>query len=260
MRLSELQPRKDATDFSIELVAALCGAMLVLIAAVVMTRSRAGFILTLVGLFAALALPREPSRKSRTSHFVWVIVGVSVLAVLFLGRSGMLGVIDRFGSDNIIDEREVFARVTIEGAKFLMPMGAGLGAFVEAYPMFAKRSDLVMGTYANHAHNDLLELWLETGFVGPLLLGMILYWFLKKAICAWGPTNAGPLAIDRSLIRAAVFVIALLLSHSLVDYPLRTNAMTTILAFVCALLVKPTDRTPEATSETGPKWPDTAHT
>lgn len=243
----ELQPHNDATDFSIAVVAALLGAMLVLIAAVVMTRSRAGFILMLVGLFfGALALPREPSRKSRNSHFIWMIVGLSALAVLFVGRSGLLGVIDRFGSDTLVDERQVFAHVTIQGAKTLMPIGAGLGAFVEAYPMFTKRSELVLGTYANHAHNDLLELWLETGLVGPLLLGLFLYWLLQRAICAWGPANDGPLAIDRSLIRAAVFIIALLLSHSLVDYPLRTDAMIAILAFACALLVKPTNRAPEA--------------
>jgi O-antigen ligase len=246
----ELQTHNDATDFSIAVVAALLGAMLVLIAAVVMTRSRAGFILMLVGLFGALALPREPSRKSRNSHFISVIVGLSALAVLFVGRSGLLGVIDRFGSDTLVDERQVFAHVTVQGAKTLMPVGAGLGAFVEAYPMFAKRNELVLGTYANHAHNDLLELWLETGLVGPLLLGLFLYWLLQRAICAWGPANDGPLAIDRSLIRAAILIIALLLSHSLVDYPLRTGAMMAILAFACALLVKPTDRATEAKSVT----------
>lgn len=258
MRLSELQPRKDATDFSIALVAALCGAMLVLIAAVVMTRSRAGFILMLVGLFGALALPREPSRNARNSYFVWLIVGVIALAVLFVGRSALLGVVNRFDGNALADEREVFARVTVEGARVLMPIGAGLGAFVEAYPMFAKRDDLVLGTYANHTHNDLLELWLETGVVGPLLLGLFLCWLFQKAINAWGPSIAGPLAIDRTLIRAAVLIIALLLGHSLVDYPLRTAAMTTILAFACALLIRPTDRVPEARSVTRAPRADSA--
>jgi hypothetical protein len=36
-------------------------------------------------------------------------------------------------------------------------------------------------------------------------------------------------------------VIALLLAHSFVDYPLRTGAMMAILAFSCGLLIEPLD-------------------
>ena len=135
----------------------------------------------------------------------------------------------------------VFAHTTFAAAKTLMPVGAGLGAFVPVFALFEKPQDLEIyaGEYANHAHNDLLELWLETGVAGLLLLGLFLYWLARRASQAWGPSNPGPLAIDKSLIRAAILIIALLLCHSLVDYPLRTGAMMAIAAFACALLINP---------------------
>lgn len=221
---------------------AITGALLVLAAAAVMTRSRAGLVLTFVAVLGALALQSNPlqRRQPKISVALWAMIGVVALALLFVGRSELLGALDRFDVSLLADERKIFARVTLEGAKTLMPVGAGLGAFVAAYPMFARRDDLIPSTYANHAHNDLLELWLETGIVGPLLLGLFVYWLLRRGMNAWAPSNPGPLPSDRSLIRAAVLIIALLLGHSLVDYPLRTTAMMAVLAFACALLIKPT--------------------
>jgi len=48
---------------------------------------------------------------------------------------------------------------------------------------------------------------------------------------AWGRLGANGLA------RAGSLVVAMILVHSAVDYPLRTVAMTSLFAFACALLV-----------------------
>ncbi len=172
------------------------------------------------------------------------------LALLFLGRSALSDALERFGENPLLG-RAVLARVTTEAATALTPVGAGVGAFVKAYAMFEQPEDL-LDAYANHAHNDLLELWLETGVAGPLLLALFLYWLLCKAARAWRPSNPGPLAIDRALIRAAVVIIALLLGHSLVDYPLHTDAMMALMGFACALLIDP----PAAALKAGAPPPD----
>jgi len=88
----------------------------------------------------------------------------------------------------------------------------------------------------------LLEVWLETGLVGPLLLSVFLLWFARQAILAWRGTNLRIGDFDRGLVRAASIVIALLIAHSLVDYPLRTSAMMAVAAFAIALLVPPVER------------------
>jgi len=229
---------------SIPWLVVLAAAIIVLVAAGIMARSRAGLILTFVGLFGVLLLTRDPLRKSSKAIFVLIIMGVIAVALLFVGNAGLLGVLDRFDANSLADERKVFAHVTIEAAKGSMPMGAGLGSFVSVYPLFERARDLVEGTYANHAHNDLLELWLETGILGIGLVCVMLYFLAQKSIRSWGTSSPTPFLMDRSLRRAAILIIALLLGHSLVDYPLRTSAMMAIMSFACALLVDPAGHAP----------------
>lgn len=219
--------------------AAVAGfALLVLICVVVVARSRAGLVLALVALIAAPTLTAPPLRELKNLASLRLVIAVIALSLLFLGRSALLEALERFVGADPLRGRAVMAQVTTEAAAAFAPVGAGVGAFVPAYAMFEQPED-VMGAYANHAHNDFLELWLETGVAGPLLLLGFLYWLARQAARAWRPSNPGPMAIDRGLIRAAVVIIALLLGHSLVDYPLRTDALMAVMAFACALLIDP---------------------
>jgi hypothetical protein len=105
--------------------------------------------------------------------------------------------------------------------------------------LFEQPSD-IMVAYANHAHNDLLEVWLETGVAGLILIGAFLIWFSRRAFLAWrGASSPEAGDVDRGLVRAASIVIALLLAHSLVEYPLRSTALMAIAAFSCGLLIPP---------------------
>ena len=226
-------------DVSLMETIALSLTLLTLITVEAIGRSRAGIILTLVGLFGALALTGQSPRHIKNLASPRVLLAVVALAFLFIGNSALVRILDRFSMDPLSDQRVVFARNTVSAAKTFMPIGAGLGAFVPVYAMFTKPRDLVADEYTNHAHNDLLEIWLETGVAGPLLLCLFLYWLVGRASRAWGPSNPGPVPIDKYLIRAAILIIVLLLCHSLVDYPLRTGALMAIMAFACALLIDP---------------------
>jgi O-antigen ligase len=94
-------------------------------------------------------------------------------------------------------------------------------------------------TYVNHAHNDVLELWLDTGAVGLVLMGIFAIGFVLRSVELWrSPPPLGARDIDWSLACAGTIVVALLVAHSLVDFPLRTYAMMAIMAFACALLIE----------------------
>jgi hypothetical protein len=136
------------------------------------------------------------------------------------------------------DLRLQFARSTIEAAWAYMPFGAGMGTFVPVYGMFEKPQDLFAHAYVNHAHDDILELWLETGIFGIALMGAFAAWFVSRAIKIWRYAAVGSNEFDRSLARAATIAVALIVIHSFLDYPLRTAAMTAILAFACGLMVE----------------------
>jgi O-antigen ligase len=120
-----------------------------------------------------------------------------------------------------------------------MPLGSGMGTFVPVYATFERPEDTVAGSYVNHAHNDVLELWLEAGVAGLSLAGLFAIWLMLRSVTVWRPKpGSGMLEIDRHLARAATMVAALLLAHSVVDYPLRTGAMMALMAFACALLLQ----------------------
>lgn len=120
-----------------------------------------------------------------------------------------------------------------------MPVGSGLGTFVSVYALFEKPEDTMVNAYANHAHNDYLELWLETGIPGMALAGCFLAWFFARVVQIWKPSAHRSADIDVLLCRAAALSGLLILVHSFVDYPLRTSALMGLFAFICAVLADP---------------------
>jgi O-antigen ligase len=159
---------------------------------------------------------------------------------MFAVQFTLYRVMERFlAVDPMEDTRVLIARITIEAAKAYMPFGSGMGTFVPVYAMYEKPQDAMVNVYANHAHDDVLELWLETGVVGIVLMGVFMTWLVLRSINVWRRAPLGGREIDRSLARAGTLIIGLLVAHSFLDYPLRTDAMMAIMAFACALLIEP---------------------
>ena len=158
---------------------------------------------------------------------------------MFVVQFALYRIMERFSTDQLEDARITFARNTIEAAKAYMPFGSGMGTFVPVYAMYEKPADALMDAYVNRAHNDVLELWLESGVFGLILMGLFLAWLARASWVLWRPEGAGASGIDLLLARAATLIVALLAAHSFVDYPLRTGAMMALMAFACGLLVAP---------------------
>jgi hypothetical protein len=94
-------------------------------------------------------------------------------------------------------------------------------------------------TYANRAHNEVAEVFLEGGIFGMGLFLALFVWFVHRSAQIWRRRPGGSIQQEILLARSATIVISLLLLHSLVDYPLRTGAMMAVLGVSCALLIRP---------------------
>ncbi len=114
-----------------------------------------------------------------------------------------------------------------------LPLGSGLGSFQTVYFSVEPLSQ-VSGVYFNHAHNDYLELLLEAGLPGAVLFGLFLAWLAVRTAGVWIQRAAA----GADLAAAASFTLLLLLAHSAVDYPLRTEALAVLFAFACAALAR----------------------
>jgi len=214
-------------------------ALLMLTAAQLMARSRAGLVLTDIALAATIALGMTDRRiKASSRGFVRWVVASAVAVILLLLPLALYRIFDRFGADPYGDARITFARKTASAAYAYMPFGSGLGSFVPVYQLFETTPDLGL-TYANHAHNDFLEVWLETGIFGLALMGVFGVWVIQRTASVWRETPQELRGIDTGLARAASVIVLLLLAHSLVDYPLRTTAMMTVASVALAFLFRP---------------------
>jgi O-antigen ligase len=115
-------------------------------------------------------------------------------------------------------------------------MGSGPGSFWFIYPRY---DDLQTGQLiANHAHNDYLELWLEMRWLFAICaIPVLIAYFFQT----WKIWRHGALYRVESTLLARVAGIGLfiLLLHCMVDYPLRTTAISVIAAIFAAFMFLP---------------------
>jgi len=230
--------RFDAAEITTLMLAGTV--LVVLMVGVIMAASRAGLVLAFVALAAAFALPKgvAPPATPRPA-LRWAVLGAMGLVLLFFAQYGLSRLLARFEADPLADARFVIARVTTDAALAAMPFGSGFGTFVPVYALFETPRDMLNDAYVNHAHNEFLEFWLESGVAGVAVMLAFLAWFVLRCFDVWRLRVAEGGETDLFLARAASLVVALLLAHSLVDFPLRFGAHAALFAFCCALLIAP---------------------
>lgn len=220
-------------------VVASLAAIIAFVVAQTLVRSRAGMALAMVSLMGAVAISLLDRRPETRRTSVRLLLAATAAAVMIAVQFSLYRILERFAADPMTDARLPFARNTIAAAWSYMPFGTGLGSFVPVYAMHEPVADALPEAFANHAHDDFLELWLELGVVGFVVVGAVAGWLLWRALAVWrGAWHSGR-DMDRALAGAATLVMALLLVHSTVDYPLRTSALMSVFAYTAALLVPP---------------------
>lgn len=112
------------------------------------------------------------------------------------------------------------------------PFGTGLGTFVPIYKRL-EDADTVDRFYMNNAHNDYLQVALEAGLPGLILVLLVLAWIAWRTATIWRASQRDPME------RAATIALAAIALHSLVDYPLRTAAISCVFAACLALIARP---------------------
>jgi O-antigen ligase len=134
-----------------------------------------------------------------------------------------------------VSERQTMWANTAPAAVDFMPVGSGIGSFPALYASFENPSE-VTTIYTSHAHNDYLEIALETGLPGVLLVIAFLFWWGSRTWSIWRSPQIDVYAAAGTVASAA------LLLHSFVDYPLRTAGLSAIMAACLALMAHSRDR------------------
>lgn len=196
-----------------------------------LARTVAGLLLFPMALAAALLIASARSSGwLRRSVLVLPVASIGLLLVAaYRSESGAF--MTRFGAEP--GGRLEIGRTTIEAAMSSWPVGSGIGSFNRVYRPF-EDPDEVTNVFVNHAHNDYLEVFAETGLLGAVLILAFLAWWGLRSVQAW--RDARP---DAYWTQTASVVIGIILAHSLVDYPIRTPAIMALFVFYVLTLSEP---------------------
>jgi hypothetical protein len=211
---------------------------ILLIVGIVVTRSRTGIALAMLGILLTAVLF---SRRIGGGGF-GLMGQVITLAIALAVTLGLAPVLDRFAlGDMEKDARWPLASATFDAAGTLLPLGSGPGTYPAAFPV---HQPVELGEFfINHAHNDYLEALYENGLAALALLIV----FLTLAARQWTRLLAGEeWSRFRFLQIGAGIGLVLMLGHSFTDYNLHTPANLATFAFLAGLFLAPPGRLPLA--------------
>lgn len=210
------------------------GVVLVIVVALIATLSRAGFAIGLLALGFAGLFPQLDRRRVNWKLLGGGLGALTLLLALVATSAAATRIFDRFG-DVTGDIRQVFWARSLPLVTDYLPFGAGMGSFPRVFTV-SEQIGWLRETYLNHVHNDYIELIIEAGLIGALLMLLVGVTLFRHGRWAWIDRRA---PIGRwALIGVAVVVLCLL--HSIVDYPLRRVAIAAMFTVGWAMSLRGT--------------------
>jgi O-antigen ligase len=210
--------------------AVACGGLVLAVLGLVLNRSLAGYGLGVPVVLASLTILFGLSAGWARGAIVAIgLTGIAAIAILWISPIGSQ--MDRLGAATSVTSRQEIARNSLELAADFAPIGSGLGTYAKLYPL-TEDPATIERVYVNHAHNDYLELAIETGLPGTLLVVLFLAWWAKAIVAMLRSPASDQFAMAGAIASAAILL------HSLVDYPLRTAAISVVFAMSLALVIQ----------------------
>lgn len=202
--------------------------------------SRAGLVLGILGLGLGLMLSWTGIREALLRYPRWVLpafIGGAVALILALvlisvAADRAVSISRVLSLDTGGDMRRQALPTILEMIRIYFPVGSGLGTFDPIFRIH-EPFELLTTSYFNHAHNDLLEVILDSGLAGALLFASAIIWGALAGVRAWrsGASQLRP--------RLGSIMLLLTLVASLVDYPARTPLILALLVMAAVWLGEP---------------------
>ena len=210
-----------------------------LVAAIVLTRSRSALVLCVVpAVLVALKLASSSFRSRDGNVRIRLRFGVLFAGLLLVALAGtsvfvmapgrVRDVIERF--DRSSNPRVYIWEDALYTSDKYWPVGAGMGTFDEVFQADESLENLTQRR-AGRAHNDYLEVAIESGMACVILVAA---WLAAWLFLTW----RARLSSDRWIAWTGSTILLTIALQSIVDYPLRNQAMLSVAALAFLLLAR----------------------
>lgn len=226
-------------------------ALVILVIALVMTRSRGGNVafFTAMLLMSMLFIVRNKDNRRRN---ILILLSLILIDTLVISQYfGLENLKDRLVNTRLVDTvqivevdqvpvevlqkaNEIRGQVVLDAlplAKQNPIVGQGAGAFEATYAQYA---DQTVRLHFDHAHNDHLQFFIEYGAIGTLLLAVFVGWSLCCALAALWQTKS---MFRNGLGLGVSMGIVSIMIHSFSDFNLQIPANAATFVTLCAIAV-----------------------
>ncbi len=209
--------------------------LVVMVIALVLTRSRMGNASFFIALLVVGALATLLMRKT-APRTIALIVSLLIIDVLVIGTAvGLDKVAERIqqtevmvadgGSSESLEARTEAARTALPLVRDFILLGSGGGSFYNVFLSY--RTPQYGYSYVDHTHNDYVEIASDYGLVGLSILGLLVvtsFWNVLRVMATRRSS------LPRGIAFGVAMAIVALLLHSTVDFNLQipANALTIV--------------------------------
>ena len=205
---------------------------IVILAALILSRSRMGIISALVSLVAILALAGTSTVGPRARAAVAAVSFIGVLGlVVWIGSDPVMSRFETLGQEyNLSGQSRVSIWHDTLGLIRQHPfLGTGLGSFFVAYTSV---QTAFLNLLVEHAHCDYLEVATELGLPGAILVFGSIFWVLAQSARRYGKLEE---RFDKAVSLACIGSIGAILVHSLADFNLYIPANALLFTMILAM-------------------------
>ena len=176
-RVSSLKEALNSDKLNRQALMAL--GIIVLLMALIFTRSRGGIISGVVG-FATFTILARREMKAMAKQTRLLLGGIVVLLIVYMAMIGIEPIVQRFLSvrGGAISRMDIWRDSLIVVKDH--PIGIGLGNYETVFAIYNKSA--TSNKTVVFAHNDYLQLLIETGWIGFIALTGAFFLFLWKSV------------------------------------------------------------------------------
>lgn len=239
LALAALLPTPARLGKSSPIVRVCLCAMLML--AILLTRSRTALVLALIPLgVAGLRMLLAQSYKASPagaapSRRVWfalvpIAMAVGIIGTVVVAAPGRISeTIERFDTEDK-DARAYIWEDALYSADRYWPVGSGMGSFDDVFQIDESLENMTLRT-AGRAHNDYIEVAIEAGLSGLVLIAG---WLVLLAWLAW----RARLSEHRWVAWSGGIILLAIALQSITDYPLRNFSLLAFGGYALLLLAR----------------------